>query len=206
MTGVQTCALPISNNFISSIPTFNSTLNFDAFNVTTTDFVPTTTSINYSYNATLVNGSAAGEVSINPGKLGSSSYENIWLDDGKGERILDSNNSTSFSVYASLSSNDDAVSPLVSDAGLSVHALQFGINNCELSNNIIAIANTGAGYNANTTLVTISAPTGLNGTQAYAYANVSNGAIQSIVLTLTRLYYKKSQHILDYMDQILYQQ
>ena len=38
-------------------------------------------------------------------------------------------------------------------------------------------------YNANTTSVTISSPTGSGGTQAYAAANVANGVIQSVYLT-----------------------
>jgi hypothetical protein len=172
-----------SNNVSTSISTSNNSLLVDAFNVTTTDFTPTLTNINYSYDATLVNGSLAGVTYINPGKYGTAMYDDIYLDDSKGERLINANNSTSFSVYGQLHSTSDAVSPVISDAGLSVYAIQNNINNCELSNSLITIANTGAGYNAMTTSVTVSLPTGLNGSQALAVANVANGMIVGIYVT-----------------------
>jgi hypothetical protein len=155
----------------------------DAFNVTTTDFLPTSTTIQYSYSSTLPNGTSPGTISINPGKLAASMPENIHLDDGNGRRILDANTDSSFSVYAQLLSVSNTVSPVLSDAGLTVYAIEHKINNCELSNTLITVANTGSGYNANTTLVTVSAPTGKNGVQAYAVANVANGTIQSVYIT-----------------------
>lgn len=172
-----------ANNVANNTSTSNTTLYVDAFNVTTTDFVPTTTAVLYSYSSTLPNGNSPGTVYINPGKLASSMAENIHLDDGNGRRVLDANTDTSFSVYAQLVSTSNTVSPVLSDAGLSVYAVEHVINNCELSNTLISVANTGAGYNANTTLVTVSAPTGKNGTQAYAAANVANGEIQSVYIT-----------------------
>jgi Domain of unknown function (DUF4815) len=162
----------------------NSDILVDAFNVTTTDFTPTTTSINYSYNATLVGGSAAGLTNIIPGKFGTATNDDIYLSDGKGERLLAANSNTSFSVYATLSSTDSAVSPIISDAGLSVYTIKWGINNCELSNNNIVLSNGGTGYTSNT-VVTISSPTGTGGTQAYASANIVSGVIQSIYFTNT---------------------
>jgi hypothetical protein len=89
-------------------------------------------------------------------------------------------------VYASLSSNDDTVSPVISDAGLSAYAIQWNINNCSLSNNLVTVTNAGTGYSNNTsgnTTVIVSPPTGKNGVQALAAANVANGSIQSIYFT-----------------------
>jgi hypothetical protein len=176
-----------ANSVSSSIDSItNDNISVGAFNVTTTDFTPTKTGIDYSYNATLQNGTAAGTVNINPGKFGTSSFENLYLNDGKGERLLIANTDVSFSVYARLSSNDTAVSPIISDAGLSTYAIEWNINNCELSNNLVTITNGGTGYSNNTsgnTTVTISAPTGTNPVQALAAANVVGGVINSIYFT-----------------------
>lgn len=173
-----------ANSVSTSIDSLaNTDIYVDAFNVTTTDFTPTTTNINYSYNSTLIGGSAAGITSISPGKFGTSSSDSIYLNDGKGERVLVSNSTTSLSVFASLSSTDSSVSPVISDAGLSTYAITWNINNCELSNNLINITNAGTGYNTALTSVTVSSPTGAGGVQATAAANVSGGVIQSIYFT-----------------------
>ena len=158
----------------------NTNIYVDAFNITTTDFVPSTTSITYNYNATLTNGTAAGQNNITPGKYGTSSVDNIYLNDGQGERVLFANSTTSFSLYTQLSSLSDAVSPIISDAGLTTYAITWNINNCSLSNSLIQLTSGGSSYNANTTNVTISAPTGTGGVQANAVANIVGGVIQSI--------------------------
>ena len=155
----------------------------DAFNVTTTDFVPTTTGLTYTYNSTLIDGTTAGTYYVNPGKYGTPMSDEIYLSDGKGERTLIANSNTSFSLYAQLNSTDDAVSPVISDSGLSVYSIKWYINNAELSNSVITLTSGGTGYNANTTSVTVSSPTGLNGTRAYAAANIVGGIIQSVYLT-----------------------
>jgi len=155
----------------------------DAFNLTTTDFVPSSTAITYTYTATLQSGTATPEVNINPGKYGTTMYEHIYLNDNKGERILKSNSSTSFSMYGYLESADDAVSPVISDAGTSLFTIQYDINNCPISNSLISITAGGSGYNASCTSVTISSPTGKNGEQAYATANVVGGIIDYIYVT-----------------------
>jgi len=162
----------------------NSNVTVDAFNVTTTDFTPTKTSITYAYNATLVSGSTAGITNIIPGKFGTATNDDIYLTDGQGERVLVANSNNSFILYATLTSQDDAVSPIISDSGLSTYAIKWGINNCELSSNTIVISSGGTGYNANTTRVSISAPTAPSGgTQAYATANIANGVIKSVNFT-----------------------
>jgi hypothetical protein len=173
-----------ANNLSGTTDTFSTTDNLiDAFNITTTDFTPTTTSIGYSYNATLVGGSAAGTTYINPGKFGTPTNDDIYLSDGKGERILIANSDTSFSLYSQLSTGDNAVSPMVSDAGLSVYGIKWNINNGELSNSVITLTSAGSGYNASCTSVTVSAPTGLGGVTAQAAATVVGGVITSVYLT-----------------------
>jgi hypothetical protein len=177
-----------ANNVSSAISSFaNTDVYVDAFNITTTDFTPTTTGINYSYNATLAStGLPAGTTNIIPGKFGTTTQDDIYLNDGNGERILLANTNQSFSLYAQLSTFDNAVSPIVSDAGLSVYAIRWNINNCELSNSVITLVNGGTGYSNNTTgnvTVSISAPTGTGGVQAYAAANVQNGNVVSVYVT-----------------------
>jgi hypothetical protein len=166
-------------------PTYagNSDVLVDAFNVSTTDFTPTNTGISYSYNATLassslVDGSAK---SINPGKFGTAMIDDIYLSDGKGERILLNDSKSSFNLYATLTSTDDAVSPIISDAGLTVHTVKWNINNGELSNSIISVTNGGSGYNVSCTSVTISSSD--LGTTAVAVPVIVDGVITAIHLT-----------------------
>jgi len=174
-----------ANNITTSIATSNTSMNVDAFNISTTDFVPTLTGINYTYESSLAtDNSLTVKKPVNPGKYGSSMYNDILLNDGKGERVLNPNTSTSFSVYATLNSISDAVSPVISDAGLSVYTIKNHINNCELSNTLVTVVNSGNNYStsANVT-VTVSSPTGKNSRQAYAKANVVGGTIVSVGFT-----------------------
>ena len=173
-----------ANNVSSTIDTIsNEDIYVDAFNITTTDFVPTTGGITYNYNATLTTGNAAGLTNITPGKFGTAAVDDIYLNDGKGERVLVANSQTSFSLYAQLRSNDNSVSPVISDAGLSVYSITWNIDNCELSNNLITLTSGGSSYNTACTTVTVSSPTGKNGVQAYAAANVVGGIIKNIYFT-----------------------
>ena len=155
----------------------------DAFNITTTDFIPSGTKASYSYNSTLVGGTAAGTKTITPGKFGTPTQDDVYLSDGLGKRVLSVNTSTSFSLYSQLQTLDDSVSPMISDAGLSVYSIKWAINNCELSNTLITLVSGGSSYNANTTSVSISAPTGTGSSQAYASANIVGGIVQSVYLT-----------------------
>jgi hypothetical protein len=173
-----------ANTMVNNVGTTSDVdLLVDAFNLTTTDFVPSSTGINYTYSATLQNGTDTSEVNINPGKYGTTMHEHIYLNDNKGQRIIKANSTTSFSMYAYLISTDDAVSPIISDAGTSVFTIEYDINNCELSNGLISIISGGSGYNVQNTTVTISPPTGKNGEQAYASANVVGGVIDAIYIT-----------------------
>ena len=166
-------------NSISNTPTYA-----DAFNITTTDFVPTTTQISYNYVATLASGSSAGYKNITPGKYGTATADDIYLDDGNGERVILPYSNNSFILNATLSSTDSYVSPVISDAGLSAYVINWNINNCSLSNSLIQLSSGGTGYSNNSNLsVTISAPTGFGGSPATAAANVENGVIKSIYIT-----------------------
>jgi hypothetical protein len=167
----------------ATLPISNNKIVVDAFNVTTSDFIPTGGSINYTYSSTLVDGTQTAATNITPGKYGTAMNQDILLADGKGSRILDPNTHVSFSLYAQMSTADDAISPMVSDSALSTYAIRNIINDCEMSNGVITLVSGGTGYNANTTSVTISAPTGTGGVQATAKANVVGGVVQSVYVT-----------------------
>ena len=173
-----------ANNLTDKIETTsNSDLLVDALNLTTTDFVPSGSKITYTYSTTLQNGNQTAEINLNPGRYGTTMYDHVYLNDNKGERIFKANSTTSFSMYGYLESTDDAITPMISDAGTSVFAIQYDINNCPLSNNLITVTAGGSGYNTSCTSVTFSAPTGKNGEQAYGVANVVNGVIDRIYVT-----------------------
>lgn len=173
-----------ANSFVAGLTeTSDRKLFVDAFNVTTSDLVPSGTSLNYNYASTLVDGTVTSNLPFTPGKYGAAMPKDIFLSDGKGSRILDPNTHTSFSVYTTLSSADNHVSPMISDYQLSTYAVRNVINDCGLYNGQITLVSGGSGYNANTTSVTFSAPTGTNGTQATGTATIANGSIIQINVT-----------------------
>jgi hypothetical protein len=155
----------------------------DAFNVTTLDFKPTNTDLTYTYTSTLYSDySVDATKNIQPGKFATTMEDHIYLDDGKGSRVLDANSNNSFVVTATLSSNDKYVSPILSDDGLSVYAIKYNITNMDIANTDVLVtsgntANITAVYTSTPPAVTISAPTAVGGQQAFATANVvSNGS------------------------------
>ena len=169
-----------SNKIVTSA---NTNVPIHALNITTTDFLPGSTTLNYSYGSTLnTTFTAAATAGVTPGKYGTPTYDDIYLNDGFGERVLVADSNTSFSLYANMSTTDDAVSPIISDDGLSVYTIRWNINNLELSNSMISVANTGGGYNANTILVTVTSANGY-GSGAVAVANVVSGNIRNIYFT-----------------------
>jgi len=172
------------NTITSSVSSAaNTNVVVDAFNISTSDFVPGSTTLGYSYAATLNSTkTAAPTKGTTPGKYGTPTYDDIYLNDGLGERVLVANSNTSFSLYAVMNSTDDAVSPMISDDGLGLYTINWSINNLELSNSVITVANGGSGYNVNTTSVTITSANGY-GSGATAVANVVSGVIKNIYIT-----------------------
>jgi hypothetical protein len=163
----------------------NNDVSSDAYNISTTDYVPTGTSVFYTFKPMLKSTSSYdAERQVTPGKFGSPTYDNIYLDDGLGQRMLQANNTSSFLLYGSLSSTSDAVSPIISDDGLALYNIQYNINNLGLSNNVITLVSGGTGYNAQTVSVSVSSPDVSGGVQATASANVAaNGVIDSVFVT-----------------------
>jgi hypothetical protein len=173
------------NNLHGTYSINNQEIN--AINVSVTDFVPTRTNIDYTYQTLLASTELFDtEKSIIPGKFGTPTFEHIYLNDGKGERLLKSSDANSFFFNATLSSPDPLLSPMISDDGTSLYNIQWSVNNLGLSNSSIALISGGSGYSNNTsgnTTISISAPDLSGGTQAYASANVDGGVIQSVWIT-----------------------
>lgn len=157
---------------------YGKDMRLDAVNLSTTDFTPTSTNISYSYTPTLQSSYVAGSTkNVIPGKYGTTMSENIYFDDGAGSRVLDSNSATSFTMTGTMTSTDQYVSPVLSDDGTSIYAIRFNINDMGLANNNITVTSGNtvgvtANYSSTPPAVTISAPTAIGGTQAYATANL----------------------------------
>jgi hypothetical protein len=131
------------------------------YNITTTDFVPTGTTLSYTYQSLYENGGTptlTNAVGVTPGKYGCPNPENISLNDGLGPRVIDPYSNDSFTLYANMSTIDDAVSPIISDDGTSVYNVQYLINDLGIGNNVITLTNGGSGYNVACTYATISSP------------------------------------------------
>lgn len=173
--------LSLVNNIQGTVTTNDNEM--DELNFTTTDYVPTNTNISYSYQAQLMStGNLDAEKSIIPGKYGAPNFVNENLNDGQGPRMLQANTSNSFTLFATLSSVDDRMSPFISDDGLTLYNIQWSINNLNLSNNNISVISGGSGYNVNTASVSVSSPDISGGTQATAGLTLSGNTVQSVYL------------------------
>ena len=173
--------LSLVNNIQGTVTTNDNEM--DELNFTTTDYVPTNTNISYSYQAQLMStGNLDVEKSIIPGKYGAPNFVNENLNDGQGPRMLQANTSNSFTMFATLSSVDDRMSPFISDDGLTLYNIQWSINNLNLSNNNISVISGGSGYNVNTASVSVSSPDISGGTQATAGLTLSGNTVQSVYL------------------------
>jgi len=172
-----------ANNVSNLMGNFGQIIPSDGYNVTTTQFVPTGGSVTYEYQSLLANGNVpVGPYSLTPGQYGSPTPDNIYLNDGQGERILNPYTNNSFILTATMSSSDDSVSPIISDDGITLYNIRYLINNMGIQNNVISLVSGGAGYNANTVAVSVSAPD-VGSDNALLSANVSNGVIQNIYVS-----------------------
>lgn len=159
---------------------------YDAFNLSTTDLTPPGTSLIYSYTTTLETGSSDGPYTVVPGKYGTPQSQDVSLNDNKGSRVLNYTANDSFKLQVTLSTDNDAVSPVIAEDGLTLYTVRYRINNMGLSNDDIFLISGGIGYlaNANGTIsypeISVSAPDVGGGDQAYVAANVQSGNIVSV--------------------------
>ena len=95
-----------------------------------------------------------------------------------------SNSTNSLQLFATLSSTDSNISPVISDDGLTAYTIKYYINNMGIDTNKIAIVSGGTGYNANSMSVTISSPDvgGDNAVLGFT-TNTSTGIVNSVYVT-----------------------
>lgn len=186
---VVPAGLPQRKTIENNMATATSNSVYDALNVSSTDFTPPGTSINYQYTTTLTTGASDGPYSINPGKYGTPMPEDIYLNDNKLSRVLNYSANDSFKLEATLSTTSDSVSPIISEDGLNLYTTRYRINNLGIANDNVILVTGGRGYlaNANGTIsypdITVSAPDAVWGSQAYVSANVVLGNIVSVYVT-----------------------
>jgi len=188
--GINDIQHSIDSNTVTNLyGNFSQTTWSDAINLTTTDFTPTSTGINYSYSSILAEGNVpVGPYLAFPGKKGSPTPENISLDDGLGQRVLLPYIENSFSLYGKLTSNDPNVSPIISDDGVSLYNIRYVINNMEIQNNVISLVNVGGGYtDVPNTLITISAPD-IGNDIAVLGLNIANNGTSNAVSSVYVVY------------------
>jgi len=187
----------IDKDLISNAVNVNGapTSPMHCFNLSTTDFVPTFTNINYTYSTTLSSDlSITAPTPVTPGKMATPLQDNVYFADGLGERILKKTSSNSFQLFATLSSSDVNLSPILADDGISLFNVQQYVNNLGIeSDSLINIVNGGANYNANATSITVSAPDfGVDRAVFDFTTNTSTGAIETVFVTYPGSGYAKT--------------
>jgi len=180
--GTQDIRHKLDANTVSNVyGNYAPTTLVDAINVSTTDFIPSGTKIGYAYSATLENGNQqTSQQIITPGKLGTPTPENVYLNDGLGERVLIPQSNNSFSLFATMSTTDPNVSPIIADDGVSLYSIRYLINNMGIGNNVISVTNGGYGYSNGNTTVTISSPDIGSDLPVLGFSANANGAITSV--------------------------
>ena len=156
-------------NLVSSLYMSQGTdQSMHAFNVSTTDFVPSAATLGYTYSSTLQNGqTVTTPQTVTPGRYGTPAQDNFYLNDGQGVRTLLSGSNTSFQMFATLSSSDANVSPIISDDGLSLYSIMYSVDNLGIPTKVISVANTGAGYSNSGTITITSGLAKSNATNDY---------------------------------------
>jgi hypothetical protein len=186
MSFVVPSGLPERRKVESNTGLATANSQYDAFNLSTTDLTPPGTTLTYNYTTTLSTGAADGPYTVIPGKYGTPKSQDVDLNDNKGPRILNYTANDSFKLQVTLSTDNDAVSPVIAEDGLSLWTVRYRINNMGISNDDIFLISGGVGYlsNANGTIVhpeiSVSAPDVPGGEQAYVAANVQSGNIVSV--------------------------
>jgi len=164
---------PATARFNLNAPVANTPV--DLINLNVGDMVIADTSLIYRFNSTdNSTGASAGLKSITP-------LEDYDMNDGVGRRVLVANSNSSFTVQATMATNDSSVSPVIDTTRFGFVAVENIINNLPLLNTGFIIANGGTGYaNSSDVTVTIS---GGNGSGATATANVVSNTISAVTLT-----------------------
>ena len=156
----------------------SSNVPFDLLNLITSQVELANTSVNYSFLSEKSTSGLTNYYNINPN-------ENYYMTDSDGRRVLNpTTGNTSFILKATMSTTNPHISPIIDTTRFGGIFVENIINNLPLSNTGINITNGGTGYSTNANaVVTISAPTGANGSTATAAAIVTANVVTSVYLT-----------------------
>ncbi len=175
--------ISVIGNTAGTVASTRDVIEYDMFNVSTTDFVPTRTYIAYEYDTTanstqtLTNAKKA----INPGRYGTPSRDE-YLTDNKGERIIDVNSNTSFIMTATLASDNKWVSPMIYGAGVSLYTTKWLINELGIYDYNINVIDGGKNYSNSNTGIVIESVDGYGSGATGSVTVNANGTIQYITM------------------------
>jgi len=145
------------------------------------------TSITYQFNSEkATTGGKTGFLPFTP-------LNDYPMTDGYGRRVLTTTANTTLTVKATMATSNPDIAPFIDTSRISMIAVENIINDLPLSNSGIVLSSGGTGYSTNANaVVTISAPTGANGSLALASAIVTNNVITSVYLTAAGSGYETS--------------
>jgi hypothetical protein len=180
------------NSLIESGGSKNYSANviYDQYNLSVSELKSEKTRIDYSTQLmSNTSFSLEADKPVSPGIYGVPSAKMIYLNDNNGKRVLTKENTReSFYLNATLSSEDEKVSPVISDDGTNLFVSKNIINEMPISNNIIVITGGGTGYlgGASGRLygnISISAPNESDGQQATIEGYCTSGVLSKIYVT-----------------------
>ena len=186
----------------STNKSYSSNVVFDQYNVSVSQLKPERTSINYT-SQTMLNTTFLLEdaKSISPGDYGIRAVNDFYLNDFNGKRVLTLNDSrNSYFLNAKMATDDERVSPVITDDGTNIFTVKNIINNMPISNNIITITGGGTGYLSGASgklsgNITVSAPDEADGIQAIVEGYATSGVLTSIYVTTPGSGYSKNPTI-----------
>ena len=159
--------------FNANMSNTSSNIVYDIANLMTSEIILPGTSVVYKFASEKASpfGGLVGYKPIVP-------MENYVLDDGDGRRVLNpTTGNNTFKVIATLATTDSALTPYVDSSRFNLLAIENRINNLQLTNTNIVIANTGSGM-ANG-IYTLSLGN-TYGSGAIISANVVGGSISRV--------------------------
>lgn len=151
---------------------YASNVNMDIFNVNGNDIILNGTSITYTYKATTSGGSLDSSSSLLP----------INSDIIPSTRKMITQGGNDFKAFATLTTSDPNITPILDQTRLNIVAVQNLINNCPLANSLITFTPGSGCQNVNNVVVTIDPPTQTGGVQATALAVISGNTLSNINL------------------------
>jgi hypothetical protein len=181
---------------------YSANVVYDQYNLSVSQLKPEKTNIKYT-SQTMLNTTFLLEESkiVSPGDYATRAASDIYLNDFNGKRVITLDNSrNSYYLNAQLSTDDERVSPVISDDGTNIYTVKNIINNMPISNSIITITGGGTGYlsGANGKLsgnITVSAPNEADGVQAIVEGYATSGVLTSIYVTTPGSGYTKNPTI-----------